>query len=78
MFNNILINDIHKSTKISFNNIINYLDSTIMNVSINNIIIESHTLYLSYWGEKIAEKYNAKHIIYLLDMPRMNSIHNIL
>ena len=32
----------------------------------DEIIIESHTEYLAMWGEMIAKKINAKHIIYLL------------
>lgn len=32
----------------------------------DEVIIESHTPYLAIWGEMIAKKTNAKHIIYLL------------
>lgn len=37
-----------------------------------NVIIESHTLELSIWGEFIANYFKYKHIVYLLDIVSLN------
>lgn len=39
----------------------------------NKLFIESHTPFLSIWGEIIANYYNSKHVIYFLNEPNLYS-----
>ena len=48
------------------NKLIHKLICTLQIMQTDNIIIESHTITCATWGELIASKLNAKHLVYLL------------
>lgn len=59
-------------------NIIKYQKNILRNIlskyKNHEIIIESHTNKLAVWGELIAQKHKCKHIVYLLDYPKLDFI----
>ncbi len=52
--------------KITTQKILNKICKKIDYIEGDEIVIESHTEYLAVWGELLAKRLNAKHIIYLL------------
>ncbi len=56
------------------NKLIRKLICSLQITSTDNIIIESHTITCATWGELIASKLNAKHLIYLLsEYPKLEN-----
>lgn len=60
-----LQNEIKYSTAQQIANAVNRISSVVGHA--DEIVIESTILFLSFWGEYIAEKMNARHIVFILE-----------